>query len=94
MKKNMATSYPRIISYKLSRARRVSFKNCSDKSHKKLSHLLSLGHTATPELINMVIVNDISNFSVCIKDPIKDGGYNNRPSLTTWTKLGKNVVIG
>lgn len=70
MRKNMATSYPRTISYKLSKARRVSFKNRSDKSHKKLSHLLSLGHTATPELINMVIMNDISNFSVCIKDPI------------------------
>lgn len=49
---------------------RVSFRNFYDKSG-KLLYLLSMGHRPTPELSIVVIMNDVSKFSVCVMGPIQ-----------------------
>lgn len=61
MGKNMATSCSknRYLSNIVSPGERVSFRNFYDKNNKSL-HLLSMGHSLTPEFNIVVIMNDVS----------------------------------
>lgn len=71
----------------------MSFKNHSDKSNKKLAHLLSLGHRVPPECTIVVITKSLIS-QLVLQILCRERGYNNSPRFSMPSKLGKNGVVG